>query len=442
MSSGSSSGHHSSAEDVANGSPYLEYINQASAEQDLRLSDYSPNSRVHSNTNINNPNQRGSKDTLVGNVASSPIISSHSPSMTRTRLLQQDQASRSSNSTPSYGSSQASLSTSGPTLALPKSIPRQSYSLTTATNNSMPPIPHNTRPTQQQQQSYLNNYGLSRPNSFTDIGLTRPPSMGSSNGHAYSNNVSSTHRSSRNLSPSVDANYNLTQSDLTLDGLSQRWHAYQAVMRKYYAETPFYRRWTKSKWILLFSAILLLAYSGAAFAISLGYMLKMSLAASASGIVCALIGLVGTLREDRVWLSWYTTLLWPVFTLYVSIGYITFRRTKEHLRDRLRAEWTYTYSREQRLTIQRNLKCCGYLNSNNFGEYDLRCFPMINLPGCVYKYHRFELKLLNMFWTVAFSIVPFHLFVMISALLCSNHVDGMLRSARPGLKSFKEEKEE
>ncbi|KAG0257588.1 hypothetical protein BG011_003868 [Mortierella polycephala] len=362
--------------------------------------------------------------------------------MTRVRLMQQDQASRSNNSTSGYESSQASLSASASTLALPKSIPRQSHSSTTATNSPMSPALHNTRPTQQQQQSYINNYDLPQPNSFTDTGLARPPSMGSPNGRAYSNNVSSTHRSSRNLSPGVDANYNLTQSDLTLDGLSQRWHAYQAMMRKYYAEAPFYRRWTKSKWILLFSTFLLLAYSVAVFVFSLGYLLKMSLVASVCGIVCALVGLVGTFREDRVWLSWYTTLLWPVFALYVSIGYITFRRTKEKLHDRLRAEWTYTYSRDQRLTIQRNLKCCGYLNSNNFGEYDPRCFPMINLPGCVYKYHRFELKLLDICWTAAFSIVPFHLFVMISALLCSNHVDGMLRSARPGLKSFKEEKEE
>lgn len=85
------------------------------------------------------------------------------------------------------------------------------------------------------------------------------------------------------------------------------------------------------------------------------------------------------------------------------------------------------------------LKCCGYQDASYYGEYDLRCFPMTNLPGCQHKYNIHEFKLLNECWSASFILVPFQLFVMIAALLCSNHVDAMLRSARPGLKSFKEQ---
>ncbi|KAF9580124.1 hypothetical protein BGW38_003354 [Lunasporangiospora selenospora] len=242
---------------------------------------------------------------------------------------------------------------------------------------------------------------------------------------------------------------------MTIEGLAERWRAYQAWWAKQYSEQPFYRIWTKSKWILFFSAVLLLTYSCAALAISLGYILGhfeysvvvlefhaniiyITLAGSIVGIVTALVGLVGIFRENRIWLSWYNVMLWPVFALYLSIGYISFRRAKNHLRQRLRDEWTHSYTREQRLLVQRNLKCCGYLDPFSNGAYDLRCFPLTNLPGCQHKYNIFEDKLLTICWSASFLLAPVQLFVMISALLCSNHVDGMLRSGRPGLKSFKE----
>ncbi|KAF9348480.1 hypothetical protein BGX34_002460 [Mortierella sp. NVP85] len=203
------------------------------------------------------------------------------------------------------------------------------------------------------------------------------------------------------------------QSDSALEVLSDRWNAYQAWWAKQYREQPFYKIWTRSKWILLFSTLLLLGYSSAAFAISLGYML-------------------GHYENAVVVMEFHDNL--------VYIGYIAFRRAKNHLRAHLKDEWIHSYTREQRLLVQRNLKCCGYQAPSYYGEYDLRCFPMTNLPGCQHKYNLYEDKLLTTCWNASFILVPFQLFVMIAALLCSNHVDGMLRSARPGLKSFKEKK--
>jgi hypothetical protein len=93
-------------------------------------------------------------------------------------------------------------------------------------------------------------------------------------GYQQSQSTESTHRSSRNLSPAPEPNYNLIQTDATLEGLAQRWYAYQAVMKKSYAEDPFYKRWTRSKWILLFSALLLLGYSTAILYFSLSYIIQ------------------------------------------------------------------------------------------------------------------------------------------------------------------------
>ncbi|KAK3808366.1 MAG: hypothetical protein J3Q66DRAFT_354615 [Benniella sp.] len=278
-------------------------------------------------------------------------------------------------------------------------------------------------------------------------------SVGSFDGRA--DNISSFQSSAHNLATGNDPLYSFMQSDSTIEVLSDRWNAYQAWWAKQYKEQPFYKIWTRSKWILLLSTLLLLGYSSAALAISLGYVLGhhenavvvmefhdnlvyITLAASIVGILSALVGLVGIFRDNRVWLSWYNLMLWPVFALYVSVGYIAFRRAKNHLRAHLKDEWIHSYTREQRLLVQRNLKCCGYQAPTYYGEYDLRCFPMTHLPGCQHKYNLYEDRLLTTCWNASFILVPFQLFVMIAALLCSNHVDGMLRSARPGLKSFKE----
>lgn len=67
---------------------------------------------------------------------------------------------------------------------------------------------------------------------------------------------------------------------------------------------------------------------------------------------------------------------------------------------------------------------------------------MTTLPGCQHKYSLFEKDLLTTLWTWSFTIAPVHLFIMIVALLCSNHVNSLLRSARPGLVSFRDKKQQ
>lgn len=119
-----------------------------------------------------------------------------------------------------------------------------------------------------------NNSDYSNNNRFS--GATPPSSHNTTQqgGYQQSHSTDSTHRSSRNMSPAPETNYNLIQTDATLEGLAQRWYAYQEVMKKSYAEDPFYKRWTPSKWILLFSALLLLGYSSAILYFSLTYIIQ------------------------------------------------------------------------------------------------------------------------------------------------------------------------
>lgn len=90
-----------------------------------------------------------------------------------------------------------------------------------------------------------------------------------------------------------------------------------------------------------------------------------AMAASIAGIATAAVGLYGIVRENRVWLSWYTFLLWPVFALYGAVGYEAFKGTQSNRRARLRNAWSNTYTREQRLLVQKNVRP-NFLLSNQF----------------------------------------------------------------------------
>ncbi|KAG0030932.1 hypothetical protein BGZ82_007198 [Podila clonocystis] len=452
--------------------------------------------------------KRGSKETLNTASSSSPRIS-NKPTTQRTNAnssvgaLSQGAAT----SEGSTGSLSPSLASSSP--ATPRSILKSKPQTQANSAPAIPPRPHQPQPSypqdahlqyplsnndnnnnsanntynnmnhnrvqlqlqslpvpQQHQQLYSQPLStppvfgseLGRPASPFAMGRSDSPSGGRLSAFDGTNtaSVSSTHRSSKQLGSGVEPNYNMTESDMTLEGLAERWQSYQSLMRKRYAEEPFFKRWTKSKWMLLFSSLLMLGYSAAVLVVAVGYqsgrfenaevavefhgkIIHLAMAASIAGIATAAVGLYGIVRENRVWLSWYTFLLWPVFALYVAVGYEAFTGTQSNRRARLQKAWNNTYTREQRLIVQKNLKCCGFQDPSYFGAYDMRCFPMTNLPGCLHKYNQYEYNFLTTCWTYTFSIVPVQLFVMLVALLCSNHVDGMLRSGRPGLKSFKEE---
>ncbi|KAI8874620.1 hypothetical protein K501DRAFT_204339, partial [Backusella circina FSU 941] len=69
------------------------------------------------------------------------------------------------------------------------------------------------------------------------------------------------------------------------------------------------------------------------------------------------------------------------------------------------------------------LHCCGYKSFTDYHEGSNKCFPRTLLPGCKFKYQNFTREALTMTYIVAFAMIPVHLFVLFSALLCSNHIN-------------------
>ncbi|KAF9143722.1 hypothetical protein BGX30_014971, partial [Mortierella sp. GBA39] len=70
------------------------------------------------------------------------------------------------------------------------------------------------------------------------------------------------------------------------------------------------------------------------------------------GVFIALLGFIGIFTQSRKILSWYTILLWPLFAMVTSIGYICFRRSHVSLYMKLKFSWINEYTRDDRLVIQ------------------------------------------------------------------------------------------
>ncbi|KAF9938678.1 hypothetical protein BGZ67_010578 [Mortierella alpina] len=149
------------------------------------------------------------------------------------------------------------------------------------------------------------------------------------------------------------------------------------------------------------------------------------------GVVVALLGYYGILKQSRKVLSIYAVLLWPLFGLLTSIGYICYRRRNVALYQRLKFSWINEYTRDDRLVIQNALSCCGYRSMADYPSYDLHCFPRAPLPACESLFLQYQQNLLSNTSSAAFSLLPLQLLIMIVALLCSNHIDHLYRSANP-----------
>ncbi|KAG0308174.1 hypothetical protein BGZ98_008764 [Dissophora globulifera] len=177
--------------------------------------------------------------------------------------------------------------------------------------------------------------------------------------------------------------------------------------------------WTKSH---LDSGIMMIANRN---------LLYLMMAAAPFGIFVAIIGYVGILSQSRKVLAIYSVLLWPLFGLITSIGYIGFRRNHVTLYQKLKFSWINEYTRDDRLIIQNALSCCGYRSLGDYPSYDLHCFPRAPLPSCESVFLQFQQDLLSNTSSVAFIVLPVQLLVMIAALLCSNHIDRLYRTAHP-----------
>ncbi|KAI7825994.1 Tetraspanin family-domain-containing protein [Gamsiella multidivaricata] len=214
-----------------------------------------------------------------------------------------------------------------------------------------------------------------------------------------------------------------------------------------------FKTWTRSKVLLFLANSILLFYSVACTVVMVmswkgatwskpyldsGIMmianrnaLYMMMVTPPFGIVIALLGYIGIMRQSRKVLSIYAILLWPLFAMFTSIGYICFRRNHVSLYQKLKFSWINEYTRDDRLIIQNALSCCGYRSLGDYPSYDIRCFPRAPLPSCESVFLQYQQDFLSSTSSAAFIILPLQLLVMIVALLCSNHIDNLYRSANP-----------
>ena len=150
--------------------------------------------------------------------------------------------------------------------------------------------------------------------------------------------------------------------------------------------------------------------------------LVVSTIAASVGIVTSLVGWAGILLNNRGFLAWYSFLLWVCFAFLVTPGYIAYKKRTFNLEGKVNSQWSQGLGAAGRLAIQNQLECCGYFSPFVLATVSQSCYARSILPGCKGLYMRYERIVLRRWFTVAFSLVPLHLFVMISALLCSNHV--------------------
>jgi hypothetical protein len=147
-----------------------------------------------------------------------------------------------------------------------------------------------------------------------------------------------------------------------------------------------------------------------------------STVASGFGILTSLIGWGGILLNNRSFLAVYTFFLWLMFGLLVVPGYITYKKRTFNLEGKVNAQWSKLIGQSGRARIQTQLACCGYFSPFVEATITQTCYARSILPGCKAPYMAFQKLLLLRWYTVTFTIVPVHIGVILSGLLCSNHV--------------------
>lgn len=199
-------------------------------------------------------------------------------------------------------------------------------------------------------------------------------------------------------------------------------------------------KWTKFKIVLFISVISILIYGiagviGTTFTwmslwdradvikVADTQILIFTTVASCLCAFTALIGLAGTILNNRAILTAYCFMLWPCFAFIATVGYLSYKRMTFSLAAKLDEQWSRYLDDVGRLIIQNTLHCCGYKTPLHQAVSSNTCYVRTNLPGCKFKFLQFERKALPLTYTIAFSLVPFHIINIIISLLCSNHVN-------------------
>ncbi|EPS97833.1 hypothetical protein FOMPIDRAFT_1166110 [Fomitopsis schrenkii] len=199
------------------------------------------------------------------------------------------------------------------------------------------------------------------------------------------------------------------------------------------------QRWNRFKWTLVIANLVFTLYSMSALIICLLIWfnvwehtdiirvgnqpeLVLSTLAAALGVFTVLVGWAGILLNNRTFLSVYCALLWAVFALLVTPGYIAYKRRTFNLEGKINQQWSQQLGLAGRARIQNQLHCCGYFSPFVEATASATCYARSVLSGCKAPYMRFERRVLAWWYTVVFALVPAHIAVMLVGLLCSNHI--------------------
>lgn len=139
-------------------------------------------------------------------------------------------------------------------------------------------------------------------------------------------------------------------------------------------------------------------------------------------VFVSLLGYAGIVLNNRMFLAWYTFLLWICFAFIVAPGYITYKKKTFNLEGKINYQWSRDLGYDGRLRIQNALHCCGYFSPFVENVVSNTCYPRSILPGCKSRYLKFERYAMQSWYTACFCVVPAHLLIILAALLCSNHV--------------------
>ncbi|RUP46680.1 tetraspanin Tsp2 [Jimgerdemannia flammicorona] len=232
------------------------------------------------------------------------------------------------------------------------------------------------------------------------------------------------------------------ESRTSMDSTSRSIHVVKAFPNP---PTPKKRAtWTPHKWWLLITNTIFFFYS-LAMVVSciltywgLWYYAKVAVVSEAlilnlmlsAGSIClftSLLGYIGIILNSRSILTAYNVLMWPCFALIASIGYVAYRKALPSrptiLYKRLSQAWHDFFSPQDRKVVQAYLHCCGLKEFRDFPEPSNKCFPRTLLPSCQHKLHDITAQGLKIVYISAFSLIPAHLIILISALMCAHHID-------------------
>ncbi|KAG9118413.1 hypothetical protein FRC07_007089 [Ceratobasidium sp. 392] len=198
--------------------------------------------------------------------------------------------------------------------------------------------------------------------------------------------------------------------------------------------------WTPEKWSLLFSVCSVLIYGLAGLLLVLmtwfgvwhqsiiiriiDYDILVTITSASLILVgTSIFGICGTLLNSRPLLAVYCVLLWPSFVGMLVIGYSAYRRAAFALPDKLDQAWSQKWGDEDRMILQYSFHCCGYWSPEYEATLSPLCYPRVMLPGCKARVLHFERASLRRYYTWVFALVPLHILNIVTAILCSNHVN-------------------